>query len=81
MPFASFLKKGDIVTFEPTSCVNVLNNTIINKKKYMINHLFFSFLELDYYSNSIIITKDLNELSVEDLTLLIEKPLFSLNLF
>jgi hypothetical protein len=48
---------------------------LINKSKYFVNHLHFTFLEIDYYSNTIVIIKDFNELSSDDLTLLIEKSI------
>jgi hypothetical protein len=33
--------------------------------------MFFSFLEFDYYTNTIIVLKDLKDLTTEDLRLLI----------
>jgi len=38
------------------------------------------FLEIDYYSNTIVITKDVGELSAQDLTLLTEKSIQYQNL-
>ncbi len=66
-----YIKKGDIISlnsklsFEKT---HTYNNT---KKKYIRNKMFFSFLEFDYYTNTIIVLKDLKDLTTEDLRLLI----------
>lgn len=70
-----FIKKGDIISlnfrlsFEKSHTYNSI------KKKYVPNKMFFSFLEYDYYTNTIIVLKDLKDLTIEDLRLLIEESM------
>jgi len=75
-----FVKKGDVISFSDKMLFKTKNFILINQNKYFINHVFFTFLEIDYYSNIIVIIKDFNELSAEDLTLLIEKSISYQNL-
>jgi ribosomal protein S4 len=59
------LKKGDIITFS-TNLNYCINNFLISKK-------LFSFLEIDYYSKTIIILKNYNEITLEESTLFFSK--------
>jgi len=70
-----FIKKGDIISlnFKLSFEKNHTYNSI--KKKYVPNKMFFSFLEYDYYTNTIIVLKDLKDLTIEDLRLLIEESM------
>jgi hypothetical protein len=62
--FNLFLKKGDIITLK-----NDIQNKIYKQKKDII----LTFLEIDFYLNTFIITKDLNELSSQDITCLMQE--------
>jgi len=66
----TFLQKGDIITFKSW---NKKNDLFFNRflKKYSLNEKFFPFLEVDYYTKTIIIIKNFDELSFEDLQILI----------
>ena len=52
-----FLKKGDIITLSN----NLLNLEFDNNDKNI-----FSFVEIDYYTNNIIVLKDFDQLNFED---------------
>lgn len=66
----TMLKKGDIITFKFWNKQNDLFfNTFL--KKYSLNEKFFPFLEVDYYTKTIIIVKNFDELSFEDFQILI----------
>ena len=68
-----FVKKGDIISFSVVKGKGkVWNNFIQNSKIYRKNCCFFTFLEMDYYSNNIVILKDWSELSKDDFKLLVE---------
>ena len=64
---AYFLKKGDIIKFKSFSLLNY-NNKILNNKGF---DFLQSFIEIDYYTNCIIILKDLNTFSIEDFFLIL----------
>lgn len=71
-----YLKKGDVISFSIMKGKEMIkNNFLKNNKFYRKNCSYFPFLEIDYYSNQIIIIKDLDELSFTDYTLLIEEPI------
>ena len=71
-----YLKKGDIISFSIAKGKKTIrNNFIINNKRYRTNGCYFPFLEMDYYSNNIVILKDLKELSSDDLRLMVEEPI------
>jgi ribosomal protein S4 len=59
------LKKGDIITFSKK--LNFFTNNFLITKK------LFSFLEIDYYSTTIIILKNYNEITIEESTLFFAK--------
>jgi ribosomal protein S4 len=62
------LKKGDIITFS--------NNCLLYYKKentLLFNKKIFSFLEIDYYSNTIVMLKNYNEITIEESTLFFSK--------
>ena len=64
------LQKGDIITFTPKkSLVNFKTNTIL-KNTYFSKQLS-TFVEVDYYTNSIVVLKNFNDLSSDDFRLLI----------
>jgi ribosomal protein S4 len=64
---AYFLKKGDIIKFKSFSLLNY-KNKILNNKGF---DFLQSFIEIDYYTNCIIILKDLNTFSIEDFFLIL----------
>jgi len=75
---AYFLKKGDIIQFKNYNLINYKNNYLINSGLDFLH----SFIEIDYYTNCIIILKDLNTLSVEDCFLILNNQSINLkNLF
>jgi ribosomal protein S4 len=65
--YKKFLNLGDIITF------NDLNIDLIETKKVSIKYAqlntIFSFIEIDYYTNSFVIVKNLNGLSFKDISL------------
>lgn len=62
------LKNGDIITITPFS-----NNINLILKKQIKTVNYIPFIEIDLYTNTIIIIKDLKELSFEDTALIITK--------
>lgn len=67
-----FLKKGDIIYFNTSKSLTQfkINNFLNN---YSINEVFQTFIEVDYYSKTIVIIKDFKDLNVEDLNILMPK--------
>lgn len=69
-----YVKKGDIISFcSMKGKGKVWNNFLKNTECYVKNDCFFTFVEMDYYSNNIVILKDLYELSEDDFELLSEE--------
>jgi len=69
-----YVKKGDIISFSSIKGKGkVWNNYLKNNKCYVKNDCFFTFVEIDYYSNNIVILKDWSELSEEDFEFIAEK--------
>lgn len=69
------LKKGDVITlnyFNITPEVAERNEFYCIKRKFKRSSSFFPFLEVDYYTNKIIILKEWNELSVSELALTVK---------
>jgi ribosomal protein S4 len=65
-----FLKKGDIVSFNSSKIhENLEFSTFFNN--FLNNELFYSFVEIDYYTKTLIVLKDLKDLTLDDLNLLI----------
>jgi ribosomal protein S4 len=62
------VKKGDII-----SILTKTSDFTMKSSSYIPNNMQLCFLEIDYYSNTIIIVKDLLELTTDDLSLLVEK--------
>ncbi len=67
-----FLSKGDVICFEKDFNINLFDLEE-NQSKNSPTDTVFSFVEIDYYSNSIIIIKDLKELTMDDFYLLIHE--------
>lgn len=63
-----FLKKGDFIDLKHLSSSDVEEI----RKKYLDSLTFLTFIEIDFYTKTIVIIKDLNELSLEDYVLLID---------
>ena len=59
-----FLKKGDIISFK-----NFLIDFDKVLKGQIKTAIFIPFVEIDFYTNTIVIIKDLEDLSLEDLSL------------
>jgi ribosomal protein S4 len=74
------LRKGDVITFKSW---DKKNDFFFNKsvKKYFLNEKFITFLEVDYYTKTIVILKNFDRLSSEDKHILITDfvPLKSLH--
>lgn len=64
-----FLRKGDIITFSSNFNINRLSIES-NRTLFSFNKIIFTFVEIDYYTNTLIIIKDLHELSLQDICLL-----------
>lgn len=66
-----FLSKGDVVLFCSNFKLNTLN---VKKVKYktLFSKVISTFVEVDYYSNSIVVLKDVEDLGKEDLYLLVK---------
>mgnify|MGYP000444855130 CR=1 FL=1 len=77
-----FVTKGDIITFKDTIVEGFEYNKIV--ERISKDKKFLTFVEIDYYTKTIIILKDYKELSLEDLYLLVTEYLnlknFSYNL-
>jgi len=64
-----FLKKGDLISF-----IDLKNLNITKKRnKSSLSDIVFSFIEVDYYSNNIVILKDLKDLTTDDFHLLLNE--------
>lgn len=67
-----FIKKGDVISLDPFSEFLEIRNSYKNMRaKYKKNRNFFPFLEYDYYTNTFVVVKNWQELSYNDLTLII----------
>lgn len=66
------LKKGDVISFNLNADYADKNNYKKITKKYKKSRKFFPFLEYDYYTNNIIVLKNWNELSQDELSLTIK---------
>ncbi len=62
----SFLKKGDVILLKKLPNIKTKQNKFTNDKKIM------SFLEIDYYTNTVIITKDYKSLTNADIHLIVK---------
>ena len=65
-----FLKKGDIVTLDLSTFHNNLKFSTIFSR-FLNNNLFYSFVEVDHYTKTLVILKNLDEITDDDLSLLI----------
>lgn len=78
----TFLKKGDIISFVDTDFSFYTFKKIVDS--YSKNEKFLTFIEIDYYTKTIILLKSYKELSSEDLFLLVTEYIniknFSYNL-
>lgn len=59
-----FLKKGDILSLKKVT------NLKKNKEKFTSDKKILSFLEVDYYTNTILITKDFHSITNKDIYLI-----------
>lgn len=67
-----YIKAGDVISLKHFSEFLEDKNTYMNiKAKYKKSRNFFPFLEYDYYTNTFIAIKNWNDLSYNDLTLMI----------
>jgi ribosomal protein S4 len=66
---STLLCKGDVITFGPSY---KQSNLVIQKIRdsFLIPQSVLTFVEIDYYSNSVVIVKGLSDLSTEDLYLM-----------
>lgn len=66
-----FLKKGDVISID-SKLEGQYNIDILNRL-YFENILFLTFIEIDFYTKTITIVKDCEELSLDDYKLLIDQ--------
>jgi len=66
-----FLKKGDIITFSEFSFKKLIHT--LNSSSFF--SFFYNFVEIDHYSKTIILLKDYDSLSNEDINLIYKKYL------
>ena len=73
-----FVKKGDVIVFTSSRSDDFLylNSFLKNKTKFT---KFYSFVEYDLYTKTIVIVKNLNELTEEDIFLLLPQS-YDLNI-
>jgi hypothetical protein len=64
-----FLKKGDLISFNSFSEIFFIKLIFILKSSSFFS-FFYNFVEIDHYSKTIIILKDYNSLSNEDINLI-----------
>jgi len=55
-----FLKKGDVITFKKGIFKSPVTDRLLN------NEMLFSFVEIDYYSQTLVLLKDYTSLTFED---------------
>ena len=65
------LSKGDMISFGDKYNIEFLN-VRERKKRFLSTHILLTFLEVDHYSNNIIIVKDLEDLTNDDFYLLLK---------
>ena len=67
-----FLSKGDVVSF--TNKCNVDFLTIKeHKNNFLSTDTILSFVEVDYYSNTVVVIKDLTDLTADDFYLIVKE--------
>jgi len=66
-----FLKKGDLITFSEFSFKKLIHT--LNSSSFF--SFFYNFVEIDHYSKTIILLKDYDSLSNEDINLIYKKYL------
>lgn len=70
---AYFLRKGDIISFNSkfrAECLNLKES----KSSFFFSKVISTFVEVDYYSNCVVVLKDVKDLSLEDFYLLVKDP-------
>ena len=65
-----FLSKGDVVTVISSSSSKALDLSQ-KKKKSTVSNMVFPFVEVDYYTNTLVVVKDLKDLTSDDFHLLL----------
>lgn len=65
-----FLKKGDILNISP-AIVGSTFETI--SSKFLLNRILNLFVEIDFYTNTVVVVKDISELTNEDLILIVSE--------
>ena len=65
-----FLSKGDVITVISSSNSKALDFSQ-KKKKSTISNMVFPFVEVDYYTNTLVVVKDLKDLTSDDFHLLL----------
>jgi hypothetical protein len=66
-----FLRKGDIISFNSKYRAEYLDLKE-SKSAFFSSKVIPTFVEVDYYSNCVVVLKDVEELTVEDFYLLIK---------
>ena len=65
-----FLSKGDIISFNEKIDLSIINPKKIKLRNSIIDFIL-TFVEVDYYTNTIVVIKNLDELTSDDFYLLI----------
>ena len=67
-----FLRKGDIISFNSTfraECLNLKES----RSRFFFSKVISTFVEVDYYSNCVVVLKNIEDLSLEDYYLLVKE--------
>jgi ribosomal protein S4 len=68
----SFVKKGDIVSFSSLKSLSSFSLDSLLKRQY-VKQSFYSFVEVDFYTKTLVVVKDLNDLTLDDFNLLMNE--------
>jgi len=68
----SFVKKGDIVSFSSLKSLSSFSLDFLLKRQY-VKQSFYSFVEVDFYTKTLVVVKDLNDLTLDDFNLLMNE--------
>lgn len=67
-----YLNKGDIITFSSLRPLGVLSVRNV-KSNFLFSKKFLTFVEVDYYSNCIVVLKGFEDLGLEDFYILVKE--------
>lgn len=67
-----YVVKGDIITFSASRPLKVLSVKNV-RSNFLLPKKFFTFVEVDYYSNCVVVLKSFDDLSLEDFYILVRE--------